>query len=282
MEGSFMNIYSDLPTWCNFIQSQNWTYTRSKRSYFQNAFPLESRYLVAARVAFNISSKLVHFSHSSFNDNLSPIVQAYTYFSIIKKWNYSANNLAWLYKNYKKNSCVLILIEKSDFQARVAVWQADLNESNRKRRFIFIIFKKRTSRHTNNIAINLQFERRPPAQRCGNASSGARISVIGSILWGGWKKIESGQRGSKQLEWRGMIQHDRPSRCVFRTTRRGHARQAVSSLSLGNLSSRVASRGRYPEHAFQRSYRPCLTSPLSRFAKLINSVPREMRNSLSL
>ena len=79
-----------------------------------------------------------------------------------------------------------------------------------------------------------------------------------------------------------MIQRDRPSRRVFRTTRRGHARQAVSPLSLGNLSSRVASRGRYPEHAFQRSYRPCLTSLSSRFAKLINSVPREMRNSLSL
>lgn len=212
---------------------------------------------------------------------------AYTYFSTTKKWNCSAENStfvhlrSWLYKNYRKNSRVSISIEKQRFSdSTTAIWHADLNEYYSANVGLFPPYlKKRTFCHK-------QYRdestiRGKTAQRCGNASSGARISVIGSILWGGPKKIESGQRRNKQLEWRGMIQRDRPSRRVFRTTRRGHARQAVSSLSLGNLSSRVASRGRYPEHAFQRSYRPCLTSPSSRFAKLINSVPREMRNSLS-
>lgn len=63
---------------------------------------------------------------------------------------------------------------------------------------------------------------------------------------------------------------------------RGFARGEECVSPLGNLSSRVASRGRCPVHTFQRSYRPCLTYPSSRFARLINSVPSEIRNSLLL
>lgn len=69
----------------------------------------------------------------------------------------------------------------------------------------------------------------------------------------------------------------RPSRRVAQ-----FIRETKRVSPLGNLSSRVASRGRCPVHAFQRSYRPCLTYPSSRFARLINSMPSEIRNSLLL
>lgn len=128
----------------------------------------------AARVAFNISSKLVHFSHSSFNDNLLSFSQRpssgiHVFFDDQKvEFNLSREiNLRPFTKLVQELQKKLA---RTDINRETAIFGLDYCCLSRrfkwilfgKRRFISTIFKKNVHSVTNNIAMSLQFEGRLP------------------------------------------------------------------------------------------------------------------------